>query len=413
MIAINKERVWKSILDLSEIGKSEHGGVTRLSFTEEEKRAKEYVTQRMKEAGLTVYEDPIGNLFGRWEGTAPSAPVVMFGSHIDSVLGGGNFDGPAGVLAAIEVVQTMREKGLTPDHPLEVAVFTDEEGARFHTGMIGSRAIVGKLNAEDLYKHKDDHQISIAEAMKASGLDPENLEQARRTPGSIKAYLELHIEQGKILESKDIPVGIVTGIAAPVWLQLTLNGKAGHAGTTPMDMRKDPLVAAAEIICKLEQLAIENPGTVGTVGKINALPGGVNIIPGRVELALDIRHPVEEVRNRVEDEIRAFIKRNCSERGIEYEIEVPHRLKPTPCSENVIAVVQDSVAAAGLPVQKLISGAAHDAMVMAEITEVGMIFVRSKDGISHHPDEWTSKEDLAWGTEVLYQSITRLAGIHH
>lgn len=412
-MSINKERLWNTILDLSEIGKSEHGGITRLSFSEEEKSAKEYVTKRMKEAGLTVFEDSIGNLFGRWEGDDRNTPNVMFGSHIDSVFNGGNFDGPAGVLAAIEVVQTMKEKGLSPHYPLEVAVFTDEEGARFQTGLIGSRALVGKLNSEDLYKYKDDHQVSIAEAMKASGLDPAKLELARRKPGSVKAYLELHIEQGKMLESKDLSVGIVTGISAPVWLQLTLTGNAGHAGTTPMDMRKDPLVAAAEIVCRLEQIANEKPGTVGTVGKINAFPGGVNIIPGKVELALDIRNPVEEVRNQVEDEIREFIQRNCDLRGIEYEIKELHRLKPAQCSEKVIAVVQDSVAAVGLPFQTLISGAAHDAMIMADITEVGMIFVRSKDGISHHPDEWTSKEDLACGTEVLFHAITRLAGVKH
>lgn len=408
---INKERLWSSIIDLGEIGRSEHGGITRLSFSEEEKRAKEFVSQRMKEAGLIVFEDPIGNLFGRLEGVHQSAPTVMFGSHVDSVFNGGIFDGPAGVLAAIEVVKTMCDKGLKPLNPLEIAVFTDEEGARFDTGMIGSRALVGLLEPEELYEHKDELQTTIADAMAAYGLDPSKLELARRESGSIKAYLELHIEQGKVLENHDLSVGIITGISAPVWLQLTLIGQAGHAGTTPMDLRKDPLAAAAEIIGMLEQKAREKPGTVATVGKITALPGGVNIIPGKVEMTLDIRNPCEETRNQFESEIRDFIQRQCDHRGVQFDIKELHRLKPAKCSENVITAIQESVAVSGLPIYKLISGAAHDAMIMTNITEVGMIFVRSKDGISHHPNEWTSKEDLAWGTEVLLHAVTRLAGI--
>lgn len=406
---INSERLWKQILELGQIGKNTHGGVTRLSFTDEEKQAKEYVAKLMKDAGLKVYQDSIGNLFGRFEGRDPLLPVVLVGSHLDSVINGGVFDGPAGVLTAIEALKTLKEQGITTAHPIEVVAFTDEEGARFNTGMFGSKAFCGKLSVEEIYEIKDQQQITLADAMKQFGYDPDQVGQARRDPASIKAYLELHIEQGKVLESAGLPVGVVSGIAGPLWMQVTLTGEAGHAGTTPMNLRKDPLVAAAVIIQALEEIAKKQPYTVGTVGKLLVEPGGTNIIPGTVKFTMDIRDTSIAARNEVEQEIMQVIESVCGERGIRHAVEVLHRIPPVSSSPVIMEMIQQSCHEANLATLSIISGAGHDAMILADITDVGMIFVKSKDGISHNPKEWTEPEDLAYGAEVLFHTIQKLA----
>src|SRR5215213_2409113 len=249
---IDGERLWRRISDLGEIGKQDEGGVTRLSFTDEERAAKDKDVSYMEEAGLSVREDAAGNLFGRREGSNPESPAVLIGSHVDSVYNGGNFDGPLGVLAGIEVLQSMEEQGIETEHPIEVVAFTDEEGARFSFGMTGSRALAGRLNPEDLTEHEDAGGVSIAEAMRACGLDPERIGEAARPAGSVRAYVELHIEQGRVLENEDLPAGVVTGIAGPVWLRFSLEGETGHAGATPMNLRRDSLAAAAEIIGLIE-----------------------------------------------------------------------------------------------------------------------------------------------------------------
>ncbi|MBA3952827.1 MAG: Zn-dependent hydrolase, partial [Rubrobacter sp.] len=281
-------RLWKRLSELAEIGRQEEGGVARLSFTEEERAAKDLVASYMEEAGLAVREDAAGNLFGRREGRDPEAPAVLVGSHVDSVLNGGDFDGPLGVLGGIEVLQTMDEEGVEMGRPVEVVAFTDEEGARFSLGMIGSRALTGTLLQEDL-RHEDRNGVSIEQAMRNAGLDPGKVGEAARPADSLAAYLELHIEQGKVLEGEDLPVGVVTGIAGPVWLRLSFAGEAGHAGTTPMGARRDALAAAAEVVGAIEEEASDTGSTVGTVGQIEAGPGGINIIAGRVDLSLDLR----------------------------------------------------------------------------------------------------------------------------
>jgi allantoate deiminase len=404
---IDGERLWNRLFELAEIGKQERGGVTRLSFTEEERAAKELVASYMGEAELSVYEDAIGNLFGRREGRNLDAPVVLVGSHIDSVYNGGNFDGPLGVLAGIEILQTMNELGVKTEHSIEVVAFTDEEGARFSFGMIGSRGIAGTLTFDDL-QHNDRQGISIAEAMKENGLDPDSIGEAARTSGSVKAYVELHIEQGKILENEDLPVGVVTGIAGPLWLQFVLEGEAGHAGTTPMNLRHDALATAAHIISSIEAEASETGTTVGTVGQLNLSPGGVNIIPGRVEFSLDLRDINEQVRDEVERRVIEEASRLCKERGIGLSIETLQRVAPAPCSE----LVQNSAKAAceelGLEPYFLASGAGHDGMQLKDLCPMGMIFVRSKGGISHNPAEWSSQEDCTAGCNTLYYTVLGL-----
>jgi allantoate deiminase len=407
---IDGERLWRRISDLAEIGKQEEGGVTRLSLTDEERAAKDKVASYMEEAGLSVREDAAGNLIGRREGRNPDAPGVLIGSHVDSVYNGGNFDGPLGVLAGVEVLQTMEEQGVETEHPVEVVSFTDEEGARFSFGMIGSRALGGRLTAEDLTEREDSDGISIAEAMRAYGLDPERVGEAARPEGSVKAYLELHIEQGRVLENEDLPAGIVTGIAGPVWLRFTIEGETGHAGATPMGLRRDALAAAAEIMGLIEAEASGTGTSVGTVGQLDLEPGGINIIPGRVEFSLDLRDIDEGVRDGVEVRILEGAREICERRGVNLEVETLQRLAPAPCSELVREAIGRACERQNIRVYTLSSGAGHDGMQLTGLCPMGMIFIRSRDGISHSPDEWSTKEDCAAGSNVLYWTVLDLAG---
>lgn len=408
MSKVDGERLWRRISEIGEIGRQESGGVTRLSFSNEERAAKDLVASYMEEAGLSVYEDAVGNLFGRREGRDPDAPAVLIGSHVDSVYSGGDFDGPLGVLSGIEVLQAMSEEGIETAHPVEVVAFTDEEGARFSFGMIGSRAVAGHLSPEDL-SHQDASGVSVADAMRSYGLAPERIGEASRPEGSVAAYVEVHIEQGRVLENEDLPVGIVTGIAGPVWLRLTLEGETGHAGSTPMSLRRDALSAAAEIMGAVEQEASETGTTVGTVGQIEAKPGGINIIPGRVELSLDLRDIDEAVRDGVESRIRERIEEVCGRRGVKLAVEELQRLSPAPCSEVVRGAAESACEEVGIRPFALPSGAGHDGMHLTEVCPMGMIFVRSKDGISHNPEEWSSKEDCKTGANVLYHTVLDLA----
>ncbi|MGG1660062.1 Zn-dependent hydrolase [Brevibacillus sp. NRS-1366] len=405
---INSERLWDRLMQLSTIGTCEAGGITRLSFTPEERAAKDLIAGFMKEAGLTVREDEVGNLIGRKEGKNSEAPIVLIGSHIDSVPSGGNFDGPLGVLAGVEVLQTMNEQGVETEHPIEVLAFTDEEGTRFGFGMIGSRGIAGLLQPDELTP-QDKDGISIAEAMKQSGLDPEKIKGAARTPGSVKAYVELHIEQGKVLESRGLSVGVVSGVAGPLWLKFVLEGEAGHAGATPMNMRRDPLTAAAEVMLCIEREAARKPVSVGTVGKMQVFPGGVNIIPGRVEFTLDLRDVDKAILDEVEQSIMREAEAICARRNVRLTVELLQRIPPVICSDNIQAAIREACAAEGLETMTLPSGAGHDCMQLVDLCPVGMIFARSRDGISHNPAEFTSKEDCANGAQILYRTALSLA----
>jgi allantoate deiminase len=408
MALINEERLWDRLMQLSDIGKQVSGGITRLSFSKEERDAKQVVASFMKEAGLTVREDEVGNLIGRMEGKHSDLPTVLVGSHVDSVYNGGNFDGPLGVLSGVEALQTMNEQGIKPDHPIEVIAFTDEEGARFSYGMIGSRGIAGTLEAAEFEK-QDKEGISIAEAMREAGHDPSLFSKAAREKGTVKAYVEVHIEQGKILEKENLSVGIVTGIAGPLWLKFILEGEAGHAGTTPMGMRRDSLVAAGKVFEIIETEASKTGSTVGTVGQLALFPGGINIIPGRVEFALDMRDVTESVRDEVERNIVERAHAVCEERGIKLTVELLQRVAPAPCSKLVQQASANACETLGLQPFSLPSGAGHDGMQLTELCPIGMIFVRSKDGISHNPLEWSSKEDCRDGANVLYQTLLQLA----
>lgn len=407
-LRIRGDRLWQRLLTLGEIGRGADGGITRLSFTPEERAAKDTVAAWMREAGMTVREDAVGNLIGRYEGRRPEAAVVLAGSHVDSVPSGGRFDGPLGVIGAVEAVQTLHEAGLRPLRPIEVIAFTDEEGARFRFGMIGSRGLAGTLTREEL-EARDADGVSVAEAMRKAGLDPEAYGMAARKPGSVHAYVELHIEQGKVLEDAGQPMGVVTGIAGPLWLSISISGEPGHAGATPMRLRHDALAAAAEWMLEVERAAARRPHTVATVGQLHLSPGGVNIIPGRVDLTLDLRDIDEAVRDEVEREIRAAADRIAKARGVRFEMTDLQRIPPVPCAPLVMGAIRQAAAAEGLKAPELPSGAGHDGMQLAGLCPIGMIFVRSQRGISHQPEEYSTPEDCVAGVQVLLRTLWSLA----
>lgn len=408
VIVINKERLFNRLLDLGKIGNSESGGVTRHAFTADDRLAKDLVTFYMKEAGLSVREDAVGNLIGRREGRNPKAPVVLTGSHIDTVFNGGIFDGALGIIGGIEVLQTLNEQGIETEHPIEIYAFNDEEGSRFSFSMFGSRGVIGDLKRKDL-EMKDRDGITVAEAMRVQGFDPDRIGEAIRSKESLKAFIELHIEQGKVLESNNLSVGIVSGIVNELWLKCTVKGEAGHAGATPMDLRQDALVAAAEMIQVVERAAKKTATTVATVGKLNVHPGGINIIPGTVEFTIDLRDISQEVSDGVEAEIFKEFERIRQERGVEFKTEILQRIPPAPCSEEFQRAAQEACNKLGLSHFILPSGAGHDAMQMINVCPIGLIFIRSKDGISHNPAEWSAPEDCADGVNVLYHTLLDLA----
>lgn len=406
---VREDRLWQRIQSLHKIGATERGGVTRFSFTEEERKVKDEVAAFMQGAGLEVREDEVGNLIGRKSGHDGHAPVVLVGSHLDSVPNGGDFDGPLGVLAAVEALTVMHEHGVETRHPIEVVAFTDEEGARFRFGMIGSRGIAGILTDADLDDHQDAKGISIREAMTQSGLSSSDIKRAARNPEQVKGYIELHIEQGKVLERANEPVGVVSGIAGPLWLKFTLQGEAGHAGTSPMNDRRDALAAAAQIVLVIEREAGCMERTVGTVGQLQVQPGGVNIIPGQVEFTLDLRDVDCAIRDKVEEKIVQEAESICHERGISLVIDTLQRVDPVTCDDSLQSLMLEAAKELGLNPPTVVSGAGHDGMQFADKWPVGMLFARSKNGVSHHPDEYTSKEDCALAANVLLGTLLKFA----
>ncbi|OZU87075.1 Zn-dependent hydrolase [Virgibacillus indicus] len=402
---INGNRLNKHLDELATIGKSEDGGINRFSYTKEEKDGNELVKKYMEEAGLTVQYDAVGNLIGSKDGTE-DLPTILLGSHIDTVPNGGKYDGSLGVLTAIEVIHSLKEKDKQPRHPIKVIAFKDEEGTRFGFGMIGSRAIAGTLTKDNL-QITDGDGITIDRAIREYGLEKKSLHRAKLE--NIKLYLELHIEQGKILESKHAAVGNVTGIAGPLWLKFTLKGLAEHAGTTPMNQRQDALTGASLIIAEIEKIAKQSGSTVATVGKLAVKPNGVNVIPGEVEWTVDIRDIDEAKRDHVEKKIKQFAEKIADERKLIIEFEELQRVEPILCEESIQRVIKESICEElGEDAVSLPSGAGHDAMQFKNSFPVGMIFVRSKDGISHNPQEFSTEEDIEKAGNVLYKALVQL-----
>ncbi|MDQ7052153.1 MAG: M20 family metallo-hydrolase [candidate division KSB1 bacterium] len=403
-LRVSQDRIEARIKALSRFGANPEGGVSRVAFSEADIQGREYIMSLMREAGLTVLIDAAGNIIGRREGRRNDLPPIMFGSHIDSVPKGGNYDGDVGVIGAIEVAQVLYENKVVLDHPIEVIVFSDEEG-----GLVGSRAIIGELSEEalDVVSHSGK---SIREGIRAIGGDPDRLDTARRHKGDIAAFIELHIEQGSILDDEGVQIGVVEGIVGINWWEVTIEGFANHAGTTPMNKRRDALLAAAHMIIGVNRVVTETPGRqVGTVGRIKAEPGAPNVIPGKVGMSLEIRDLSAEKIQLLFRAIQSEAERIARQTGTKITFTpIDVTAVPAPTDERVRAIIAESAEKLGLSYKFMPSGAGHDAQDMARIAPTGMIFIPSVGGISHSPKEYSRPEDMANGANVLLHTVLKL-----
>ncbi len=394
---------------MSIIGKIGDTGTCRPTLTILEKKGFELAATWMKQAGMKTHIDNFGNLIGRLEGKDPSLPVLMMGSHLDSQPYGGRFDGVAGVLCAIEVVKTLHENGIMPERSIEVISFADEEGWRFTKGLFGSRGILGKLEEGEL-RRTDQDGITREQALIDFGCDPTKFNESEYMPGSIFCFLELHIEQGPVLDLANKSIGVVSGISGPLWLTVKLKGMAGHTGSVPMQLRKDALLGAAEIIVAVNEIATQVPGnpTVGTVATINVFPASRNIIAEEAVFTVDLRDIDLDRRNRYEKQLRDRIESITKKRQLSYEISEDTNSEPRYCADWIKEIIHNECKALNLDAPELMSGPFHDALALSYACDYGMIFVRCKDGISHNPLEYASYDDLATGAEVMYGTVRKI-----
>ncbi|MDR7313870.1 M20 family metallo-hydrolase [Brevibacillus nitrificans] len=408
-LTINQDRLQKRIQELAQIGKIGETGVCRLALSPEDRAGVDLVRSWMDEAGMQTRIDDFGNLIGRVNGRNSDAPLLMIGSHIDSQPYGGQYDGVIGVLGALEVVQTMREQSLVPEQSIEVIAFCDEEGCRFQKGLFGSRGILNRLEPGEL-ERTDKNGVTRRQALIEFGCDPDALEGSVYPEGSIGAFLELHIEQGPILDHADEAVGIVSAISGPLWWTVELTGFAGHAGSVPMNMRQDALLGAAKVIVAVNELARLDPAapTVGTVGHLEVFPDSRNIIPERVRFTVDLRDIDLERRNEREQALREVIELAAMEGGLKYTITEDTNSDPRYCASWIKDIIREESKAMGIEPRELMSGPFHDALALSYVCDYGMIFVRCKDGISHNPQEFSTYEDIALGTELLYKTVLRI-----
>lgn len=398
---VRGDRLAKRLHALSEIGFTEPGGVRRSGLSSEEKQAKQLVKSWMEEAGLEVREDGAGNVFGTLAGKMPG-PAIASGSHVDSVPNGGNFDGPLGVLSALEVAEAWKETGFVPEKPYEVIVFTDEEGSRFNSGLTGSRAMTGDVTEEEMKQLRDYNGEGLEAVLKSYGSSLTAFQNAVRDLSELELFVEVHIEQGTKLEQEDEPVGIVSGIAGPAWIQIEFSGQAGHAGNTPMIGRTDSLVAAGEFVSRLPELppAISETA-VATVGKLDVSPNGINVIPERVVLHVDARDIYKEPRNSLVELVQRLAEEVAEKHGVALSHQQNTSILPVPIAEELQQELADALERQGIKPVRIPSGAGHDAMILGRHIPVAMLFVRSKDGISHNPKEWSSLADCVQGVHVL------------
>lgn len=402
-LRVNGDRIMKHIFALAEFGKNPQGGASRVAYSDADKQGREYVVSLLRDAKLDVSIDAAGNLIGRRTGSASGLRPLLIGSHIDTVPDGGNYDGVVGSMGAIEVAQTLAEKNVSLSHPLEVVIFQNEEG-----GLIGSRAMDGELTERELDLVSRSGK-TIRDGIKFIGGDPTKLGAVRRKKGDISAYLELHIEQGAHLDNDKIKIGVVEGIVGINWWDVTIEGFANHAGTTAMNNRQDALLAAAKFIEAVNRVVTSVPGRqVGTVGRINALPGAPNVIPGKVVLSLELRDLDAAKINMLYERIRAEAQQiaTASKTGFDFK-EINVNI-PAPTDARIRSLITDAARELGLSTKLMPSGAGHDAQDMAQLGPVGMIFVPSVGGISHSPREFSHPEDIANGANVLLHTLLKL-----
>ncbi|RID87539.1 Zn-dependent hydrolase [Mesobacillus zeae] len=406
----SRTRIKEDIETIARFGGLSEGGVTRLALSKEDMDGRKYLIEKMKEAGLNVTIDAVGNTIGRREGKKKLAPI-MIGSHLDTVPCGGNYDGIAGVIAALETIRMLNDEGVETVRPIEVVNFTAEESSRFLTATMGSKCMKGSLTIDKIKSLKDKNGNSFYDALSQAGFEPDKLDSVKKYIGDYHAFIELHIEQGPVLEAEKKPIGIVTFIAAPTRMKINIKGKADHSGNTPMNMRRDALAGASEIILALEKIASEEAGrhTVGTVGDVRVTPGAMNVIPGEVELLVDIRDIDMNEKRKAYELFIESINEVASKRNLIIERELLVNDTPVQMSAKIINTIQEATESLGYPYKIMHSGAGHDAMNLVPITDVGMIFIPSVDGISHNIKEFTEMEDICNGADVLYASLYKLA----
>jgi len=402
-LRVNGDRIVEHLNALSQFGKNPQGGVSRVAFSDADRQGREYVQSLMRAANLDVGIDAAGNIVGRRAGTDSNLKPLLMGSHVDSVPEGGNFDGDVGSMGAIEVAQTLAEKNHKTRHPLEVLIFADEEG-----GTIGSHAIGGEITAKQLSLVSSSGK-TIRDGIKFIGGDPERLPTVRRKRGDIAAYLELHIEQGGILDTEKINIGVVEGIVGISQWEVKIEGFANHAGTTPMNQRRDAMLAAARFIDAVNRIVTSVPGRqVGTVGKLQAWPGAYNVIPGNVILGLELRDldaaKIQMLFGKIRDESTQIAKST----GTKFEFTENNSIVPAPTDERLRKLIDETAKSLGLSTKWMPSGAGHDAQEIARVGPVGMIFVPSVGGISHSPMEYSRPEDIANGANVLLHTLLKL-----
>jgi allantoate deiminase len=378
------------------------GGLTRVFLSPEQRAVDDLVLGWMREAGMDAHLDAIGNCVGRYEGSLADMPCLMLGSHLDTVRDAGRYDGMLGVVTAIECVAALG--GRRMPFAIEVVGFGDEEGVRFGSTLLGSRAIAGTFDFALLDKAGGDG-VTLRESMRAFGLDPSRIATAARRHGDVLAYVELHIEQGPVLEAEGLAVGVVAAINGGYRFMVDVGGTAGHAGTVPMTLRRDALVAAAECIVAVEAIAREIPDVVGTVGRIEAHPGAMNVIPGRVRFSLDVRAPTDERRADALAAMRLRFERIAEARGVALSLEPVWEARTATCDARLQAQLAEAVRAEGVRVRHLPSGAGHDGMALIDLAPIGMLFVRCKGGISHNPAESVDVQDVAVGARALMRFI--------
>ena len=406
---IQKERLAKdfeAMARLTDVG----DGINRLAFTDADWAGRQYIVDRMIDAGLTVEADGFGNVIGYKAGKNPDLPVVMVGSHTDSVPNGGNYDGVVGVLSAIEAVRSMTEDNVEHDHTIAVVDFMCEESSRFGAATLGSKAMRGELTLDDLHRLVDKKGISIYEALQSRNLNPDGIETMEYTR-PVKAFTEIHIEQGKVLEHEQKKIGIVTGIAAPERFYVTIRGNADHSGATPMNLRHDALCGASKIILGIEEIAFmqEEPPVVGTVGVVEVVPGAMNVIPGAVKLGVDIRSISKVARDSVVTLIKEFIDVIAEKRGLSYTIEPVAQDHPVVMNPAMIREIEEAVKSVGVDYMTMPSGAGHDAMHWADDVPTGMIFIPCREGISHNPAEFADMDDIVTGAKILDTVLRKLS----
>jgi len=400
---VDPARLEGTFLILGEIGRDPStGGMMRMAFSPGDLEARRWFMARLEEAGMTVRLDPVGNIIGRIEGTDPTRPAIVIGSHLDTVPQGGRFDGALGLMTALEVVRSLRDLGIQLSHSLEVVSFTDEEG-----GLVGSRGWIGTLGQGDMDRRYGEYDL--LGALSLLGLDPSAIGEAVRAPSEVAAYLELHVEQGRVLEREGEQIGIIEGIVALDEFEIEVVGEANHAGTTRMRDRRDPMAAAARMIEQVRGTAIELGGSlVATVGQISAEPGAPNVIPSHVTFSIDIRDPGRLVVDRAVEILRARFAEIAASEGVTVTWREMVRIPAAPAHPLVVTVLKEAAAGYGYPYRVMASGAGHDAQSVALMAPIGMVFVPSVGGISHAPGEYTRFEDAAAGADVILRAMLLL-----